>query len=103
MAQKKPSKPRPYPDSWTVEERWQVETGRWLEPGTEAKIVGEPGRFRFIKAVTVTREDGTTSIWLDFMEDQKDGRKAFRSFSPERVKRVHRIKKLRGNGEDDNG
>ncbi|UJQ86853.1 hypothetical protein PQE16_gp63 [Arthrobacter phage Reedo] len=62
--------------------------GRHISPGTEVSIRGERGRFRFIKRVT--RDDGRE--WLDFWGGPK-GCENWRSFSADRVRRVHRINK----------
>lgn len=62
--------------------------GRHITPGTEVSIRGERGRFRFLKRVV--RDSGLE--WLDFWGGPK-GAEAWRSFSADRVKRVHRINK----------
>lgn len=71
-------------------DEYQV-NGRWLTKGTEVSIRGERGRFRFVKAVQTP-----TALWLDFVGG-KSHYEAWRSFPPERVKRVHRIQKTRAN------
>lgn len=60
--------------------------GRRITPGTEVSIRGERGRFRFLKRVT--RDSGAE--WLDFWGGPK-GCEAWRSFSADQVRRVHRI------------
>ncbi|AYN57783.1 hypothetical protein PBI_DRMANHATTAN_65 [Arthrobacter phage DrManhattan] len=60
--------------------------GRHITPGTEVSIRGERGRFRFLKRVT--RDDGRE--WLDFWGGPK-GCEAWRSFSADQIRRVHRI------------
>lgn len=71
---------------------WEISSsaiinGRNLSPGTEVSIRGARGRFRFIKRVV--NEDGVE--WLDFWGGAKK-HEAFRSFYPDRVRTVHRIK-----------
>ncbi len=61
--------------------RYQVESGRWLEQGQEFHVTDERGRFRFIRYVA----RGTTE-WIDCWD--RDSK--YRSFRPDRVKRVHR-------------
>lgn len=76
-----------YPEDWTVSREYTA-NGRHISAGTEVSIKGERGRFRFIKAVTT--EDGR--YWLDFWGGPKHC-PAWRSFYPERIRRVHRIAK----------
>ena len=73
------------PAGWHIETATQI-NGRWLRPGTEFRIQGERGRFRFERHVTTP-----TSQWIDARTF--DGR--FRSFNPERVKTVHVKQRLR--------
>jgi uncharacterized protein YlaI len=65
-----------------------------VQPGTEFSIVGERGRFRFLGAEI--SDSGKTV--LNFIGGAP-GHEAFRSFYPERVKRVHRINRTRENAE----
>ena len=74
------------PADWQQYETATV-NGRHLEPGTEVKIQGERGRFRFMHRVT--RDSGVE--WLTFWGGAK-GCEAYRSFRPERIKTVHRMK-----------
>lgn len=67
---------------------WEVTTeiqinGRNVEPGTELKIKGERGRFRFIKYVT-----SANGSWIDVWGGPKNC-PALRSFKLEKVQRVH--------------
>ncbi|WNN93706.1 hypothetical protein SEA_CALLINALLBARBZ_56 [Arthrobacter phage CallinAllBarbz] len=62
--------------------------GRHLAPTTEVSIRGERGRFRFMRAVT----SPSGAEWLDFWGGPK-GAEQWRSFYPERVRRVHRLKR----------
>jgi hypothetical protein len=79
---KKPQEPRPN-DNWEVTTEMQI-NGRNVVPGTELKISGETGRFRFVKYVKT--EKGVE--WLDVIGGKK-GYEAYRSFSLDRVKTVH--------------
>jgi hypothetical protein len=65
---------------------------RTLRQGTEVSIRGERGRFRFIKAV----QTPAGAVWLDFIGGPAKAEK-WRSFHPDRVRRVHRINKTRAN------
>ena len=65
---------------------------RTLRHGTEVSIRGERGRFRFIKAV----QTPAGAVWLDFIGGPVKAEK-WRSFYPDRVRRVHRINKTRAN------
>jgi len=86
MARRKKSNVNLPPD-W--HESFEAEAnGRHITPGTEVSIRGERGRFRFMKKVT--RDNGRE--WLDFWGGPK-GAEAWRSFSEDRIKRVHRIGK----------
>ena len=78
---------------WTRRYEYQVH-GRYLAVGTEVSIKGESGRFRFQYAIE--KPDGT--VWLEFIGGRK-GCEVFRSFYPERVRRVHRLKRTRANHE----
>lgn len=67
---------------------WEITTeiqinGRHVEPGTELKIRGERGRFRFIKYV-----NAPNSSWIDVWGGPKRC-PALRSFRLEQVQRVH--------------
>lgn len=85
MAKKKKSAietPKPC-DNWEVKKEIQI-NGRNVSEGTELKITGERGRFRFIKQVTT--EKNTT--WIDVFGGPK-GYECIRSFKLDRVKTVH--------------
>lgn len=76
----------PSPPDW--EERdTAVIHGRTLTRGTEVSIIGERGRYRFLKQVD---RPGRGLSWLDFWGGPK-GSEQWRSFRADRVKRVHRI------------
>ena len=85
-ARKLPASALAYPPGWTVSETPTV-NGHALEPGAELSIRGERGRFRFIRSITNDR--GVE--WLDVWGGPK-GAPQLRSFYPDRVKTVHRIK-----------
>lgn len=57
--------------------------GRNVSPGTELKITGERGRFRFIKHV-----ETPTTAWIDVFGGPK-GAECLRSFHLDKVKTVH--------------
>lgn len=65
--------------------------GRHIEKGTELSIQGERGRFKFIQHVYNPKSDVE---WIDVVGGRK-GVKEYRSFRPNRIKRVHYKKKLR--------
>ena len=77
-----PEGPKPN-DGWVYLTEVQI-NGRNVSPGTELKITGERGRYRFIKQVT--NNSGVT--WIDVWGGPK-GAENCRSFYLERVKRVH--------------
>lgn len=81
-----------YPSHWDVTTEYKAPTGRILTPGTEVKIAGERGRFRFVKAVRT--DDGIE--WVDFVGGV-NGRECYRSFRPARIRTVHRVQKTRAN------
>jgi hypothetical protein len=61
--------------------------GRAILPGTEVSIIGKRGRFRFVRRIV--KDDG--SEWLDFWGGKK-GVESWRSFTPESIKTVHRLR-----------
>jgi hypothetical protein len=65
-----------------------IVNGRTLDRGAEVSIRGERGRFRFLRAIE-RPERGL--YWLEFWGGPK-GAEQWRSFTPDRVKTVHRIK-----------
>lgn len=76
-----------HPD-WVISDKMQI-NGRNVVVGTELSIIEEPGRFRFIKYVKTP-----TAEWIDVIGG-KSGHRHYRSFKPDRVKRVHWKNKLR--------
>lgn len=73
----------------TIITEWKAPSGRILIPGTELSIEGVSGRFRFIQLVITE-----TAQWIDVMGGTS-GHEKIRSFRPDRVETVHRIKKMR--------
>ena len=76
-------------ERWTLHKDCEVVTeyrihGRRVTPGTELSIRGERGRYRFRHAVT----SPSGAHWIDVVGGPESMRR-FRSFYPERVKRVH--------------
>lgn len=67
---------------WEISYEMQI-NGRYVEPGTELKISGERGRFRFIKHVLTANAE-----WIDVWGGPKHAQQ-WRSFRTDRVKRVH--------------
>jgi hypothetical protein len=85
MARKKtvvPVAPKPC-DAWDIQTEIQI-NGRNVVKGTELKIAGQRGRFRFIKKVITEKN----IIWIDVYGGPK-GLECIRSFIPEQVKTVH--------------
>lgn len=68
---------------------WKAPTGRTLTPGMELSIEGVSGRFSFIRFV-----DNGKVQWIDVFGGTS-GHEKIRSFRPERVETVHRLKKMR--------
>jgi hypothetical protein len=84
MARSRKVKKTPGPsDNWEIETSIQI-NNRNVLPGTELKISGERGRFRFIKYVKT--EKGIE--WIDVWGGPRKAEQ-WRSFRPERVKTVH--------------
>ena len=75
--------------AWTVTDIITI-NGRQVDRETEVTISGE-GRFRFLRHVTTAA--GTE--WVDVYGGKK-GHETIRSFRPARIKRVHRLSKMRG-------
>ena len=86
MTARKPAAAKPWPDGWTVSYEITV-NGRHVEPGTELTLIGGGGRYRFEKHVRTAAD----AVWIDAMGPT--GR--FRSFRPDQVDTVHRIKRTR--------
>ena len=76
-----PVGPRPN-DHWVINEEIQL-NGRNVTKGTELKITGERGRYRFMKQVLNGDKE-----WIDVYGGPK-GAESIRSFRSERVKTVH--------------
>lgn len=75
-------KPAEFPEDWVVSTEIQVH-GRHVVPGTELKIAGKRGRFRFIKHVQTS-----TTEWVDVWGGPVGGEQ-WGSFHVDKVKRVH--------------
>jgi hypothetical protein len=85
MARKKaatPEAPKPN-DLWQIKTEMQI-NGRNVSKGTELKVKGQRGRFRFIKHVVTE----TGHEWIDAIGGPK-GAEQWRSFHLEDVKTVH--------------
>ena len=76
-----PSGPRPN-DAWVCETEIQI-NGRNVAMGTELKVRGVRGRFRFVKKVTTP-----TTEWIDVWGGPK-GAESMRSFRVGQIKTVH--------------
>jgi hypothetical protein len=85
-----PSVPCPNVD-WVYVTEIQI-NGRNVSAGTELKITGERGRYRFIRQVTTDK--GVE--WIDVWGGPK-GSEQWRSFRVERVRRVHYKNQTIGN------
>ena len=66
-------------DGWTISDRTVV-NGRHVSIGTQVSVTGERGRFEFVRHVVNGDHE-----WLDVRD--RDAR--WRSFSPDRIRRVH--------------
>lgn len=84
-----PAGPKPN-DAWVYTTEMQI-NGRYVTPGTELKITGERGRFRFVKHV-----DTGSAQWIDVWGGPK-GAECMRSFRLEKVRRVHYKNQTIGN------
>lgn len=82
MAKKHAVKTQRVDADWVVTTEMQI-NGRNVYPGTELKISGERGRFRFLKHV-----DNGQAQWIDVWGGPK-GSENWRSFRVDRVKTVH--------------
>lgn len=85
-----PDGPKPN-DEWVVSVEMQV-NGRYIVKGTELKIAGERGRYRFVKHVVT--EKGAE--WVDVWGGPK-GCESLRSFRVDKIKRVHYKNQTDGN------
>jgi hypothetical protein len=74
-----------YTEGWIVSEECRI-NNKVVTPGTELSIRGERGRFKFLKHVINSEHE-----WIDVLGTSGQ----FRSFGIDRVKTVHRIKKMR--------
>jgi hypothetical protein len=74
-----------YTNNWIVSEECRI-NNKIVTPGTELSIRGERGRFKFLKHVINSEHE-----WIDVLSSTNQ----FRSFPRDKVKTVHRIKRLR--------
>lgn len=81
----------PLPSDWTILEEIRA-NGRILVRGTEFSVIGERGRFRFVKYV----QTGAGIEWIDAIGGPS-GREAWRAFLPSQVRTVHAKSKTRAN------
>lgn len=88
---KKPTRTPGPCDDWEISTSIHI-NNRNVEPGTELKIAGERGRFRFIKHVKTP----TGAEWIDVWGGPAKAEQ-WRSFRPDRVKTVHYKNKTTGN------
>lgn len=77
-------------ESWVYTTEIQI-NGRHVVKGTELKIAGERGRFKFMRVVSTGKTE-----WVDCWGGSK-GSEQWRSFSIEKVKRVHYKNQTVGN------
>lgn len=75
-------------NGWVI--HWSLRANnREVVVGTELSLRGESGRYRFMRFVV-----GPRSSWID-VYGGKSGHEMVRSVRPERIKRVHRDRKMR--------
>lgn len=77
-------------DNWVITTEMQI-NGRTVTPGTELKISGMRGRYRFIKHI-----DTGSTVWVDVWGGPK-GSEQWRSCRPEKIRTVHRINQTTAN------
>lgn len=85
---------KPHPDHWEINETLNIEGRLPLVVGREFRVRGELGRFRFRRHVVNTL---TGDEWVDAVHIHPEKSQA-RSFSPERIRIVHR--KIHGRPSD---
>lgn len=88
---KKPTVETPDLSANWVRSQHFIANGRHIEKGTELSIQGERGRFKFIQHVYNPKVDAE---WIDVVGGKR-GVKEYRSFRPDKIKRVHYKRKLR--------
>jgi hypothetical protein len=86
MSAKGRAKPKPLPEGWERSEEFSW-NGRRIAPGTELKIRGVRGRWRFLSH---TRTDEGVE-WIDVVGGTR-GCVHWRSFRPDRIRTVHRTR-----------
>lgn len=78
---------RKIPAGWQVAQRYQAPSGRWLDKGTECRIRGARGRFRFVEYVQTAT--GVEWVWVRDKDSQ------YRAFRPERLTTIHTTTRMR--------
>ncbi len=78
-------------DHWVITEEITV-NGRKVVRGTELSIVGERGRYKFLKHVYNPKTD---SSWIDVVGGSNTAASQHRSFRQDRIKTVHWKNKAR--------
>lgn len=74
-------------NGWTITTTVIAPSGRHLTPGTELKITGQRGRFRFLRYV-----DTGKAQWIEVIDRDRK----CRFFRLDRVRTVHRTTRMRG-------
>lgn len=74
---------------WAVTEEYTLPRGKVIHRGDELSILGEPGRFKFLRHIMTDR--GVE--WVDVIGGPRKIRE-WRSFRPSRIGTVHRIKRM---------
>jgi hypothetical protein len=80
--------PFPLAPHITVEDNYDFK-GQIITPGTEIRIYGIQGTFKYRRTVT---NHNTGSVWIDCMSNKRG---SFHSFFPERISRVVKKRKFR--------
>lgn len=65
-----------------------------LTPGVEFRVKGQRGRFSFVSYVQT--EAGKSWVWGYGGDKDPRGRRRFRAFRAEDIRRIHRDRTLRG-------
>lgn len=91
MARRKPPPPPPVPITYS--EEWQAPSGRHVRRGTELRIHGLPGRYRFMHHASAPRGEWVTVVGP--LTGRKEDAPLIRSFLPQRVRTVHRERMAR--------
>lgn len=92
MARRQRLSDRPHPYGWVEEHECRI-NGRTVTVGTELKLKGRPGRYRFLKKVTTPA--GVT--WIDVVGGRNAQYKQLASVREDAVQTVHRLARTREN------